>query len=488
MENRNWIWPVVWAVIVALGWWLVNGFLIERSVVRTQARRFEEVLRLIDRHYVDSVDMAQFTDVAIKQALRALDPHTNYHPPQRARWEQQRLQGHLQGIGVEFVLLEDTIFILRVLPQGPAQAAGVRAGDRIVAIAGMPAVGPTWTQDSVVSTLRGASGTAVAVTLQRNKQRLEETVIVRNRVSLPAVDVAFMVDERSGYVHLSQFSAQAYVDFVDTLRSLKNQGMQRLVLDLRNNAGGFLHAAVQLADLFLATGQTIVTTQGLQRPSASHVAQRPVEFAEPLLVLINGQTASAAEIVVGALQDNDRAWVVGETSFGKGLVQEPLWLQDSAELRLTVSRYYTPNGRCIQQPYTLFSANTPTTDSLGGIMPDIVVPPDTTAVPCWQRTPARLIFLRYVADYVTRHYGQPFEATDATLQALLHTLCPQVTATATAKDLITLRQMVAGQVAYMQGGSQAQEKIMLRTDVQLQYALGQWAEAIQRVPATTAAP
>ena len=486
----SWLFPLYLSIALALGLVLgAGGLSSTASAPRDQSARFQQVLQLIQDNYVDSVDLSAFTDRAIAQALEALDPHTIYSPKQTALWARNRLQGHFEGIGVEFVLLQDTIVLVRVVPNGPSEQAQLRPGDRIVAVNGRPFVGAQISQDSVVRTLRGPQGSQVRVDIQRANQRIRDILITRNQVPLPAIDAAYMLDKQKAYIHLTQFNAQVLEDFTAALTSLQNQGMTQLILDLRDNTGGFFLPAVQLTDLFLPEGDTIVSTKGLQRPDRVYQAQEDQQYPVPVVVLINENTASAAEIVTGALQDNARAWVVGQRSFGKGLVQEPLWLQDSAELRLTIARYYTPKGRCIQQPYRLLGKRllgrrpkpVSAVDSLdgisdvvGGIVPDQIIHPSTTLAPCLATAQARQAIIRFAANYCASYPNQALRLTPVQWVDLFNICCAEEP---TAAALLVLRQQLTQRIAYMRRGAEGLRQVAAPYDTLLQTAIRSFPQA-----------
>lgn len=374
--------------------------------------KFREILTLIDRDYVDTVNTDQLVDVAITKMLENLDPHTTYISPKDVELAKTQLEGDFDGIGIEFFILKDTIQVVTPLSGGPSEMVGLRAGDKIIAVDGENVAGIKITNRDVFKKLRGPKGTKVKLTIMRRDGSTQDFTITRDKIPTHSVDVAYMVDDVTGYIKVNRFAANTYNEFKESLSKLKGKGMQRMILDLRGNPGGYMDRATKMADEFLSGNKMIVYTDGKgERFDSKMYAYMKGDFEQgPVIVLLDEGSASASEIVAGALQDHDRALIVGRRSFGKGLVQMPIPLTDGSELRLTISRYYTPSGRSIQKPYVkgeqeygmdimnryehgeLFHADSiKFEDSLkyqtahgrtvyggGGIMPDIFVPFDTT--------------------------------------------------------------------------------------------------------------
>jgi carboxyl-terminal processing protease len=316
--------------------------------------KFRDILSYIDRDYVDTVNIEELSDYAITQMLEKLDPHTAYIPTSEMEMARSYLEGDFEGIGVEFNIFRDTIHIVAPLSGGPSEAVGLQAGDRILKVDGKNMAGVGITTEGVFEKLRGAKGTKVNLTIQRKEENKPMNfVVTRSKIPSVSVDVSYMVNDRTGYIKVARFAANTYTEFKEALVKLKKQGMQNLVLDLRGNPGGYMDRATKMADEFIAGNKKIVYTDGKGTKYDSETyARMKGEFEEgPLVVLVDEGSASASEIVAGALQDNDRALIVGRRSFGKGLVQMPIPLNDGSELRLTISRYYTPSGRSIQKPY-----------------------------------------------------------------------------------------------------------------------------------------
>ncbi|GEO02668.1 peptidase S41 [Adhaeribacter aerolatus] len=316
--------------------------------------KFRDILSYVDRDYVDSVNIEDLSDFAISSMLEKLDPHTTYIPAAEMDMARSYLEGDYEGIGVEFNIFRDTIHVIAPLSGGPAAAVGLQAGDKIIKVDGQNIAGVGITTHNIFEKLRGPKGTKVNLTvIRKNKKSPMNFVVARHRIPTVSVDVSYMVDDLTGYIKVNRFAANTYDEFKAALIKLKKEGMQRLVLDLRGNPGGYMDKATKMADEFISGNKKIVYTNGKGTKYDSETYARVKgEFEEGLLVvLIDEGSASASEILAGALQDNDRALIVGRRSFGKGLVQMPISLNDGSELRLTISRYYTPSGRSIQKPY-----------------------------------------------------------------------------------------------------------------------------------------
>lgn len=375
--------------------------------------KFRQVLTYVQNDYVDEVDTDQLVEGAIEQMLKDLDPHTSYIPPKDLELVQSRLEGNYEGIGVEFNIFKDTIHVVTPLSGGPSQKLGIRSGDKIVKVDGKNVAGIGMTNQKVVQMLRGPGGSEVLVSIKRKgEDELIDFNIERDVIPQYSVDVSYMVDDKIGYIKVSRFANSTYLEFKEALLSLKDQGMENLVIDLTGNPGGYLHRAVQMADEFISGKQMIVYTDGKEkRYTEQHFSGEKGDFeVGSLVIMVDEGSASASEIVAGAIQDHDRGLIVGRRSFGKGLVQLPIDLQDGSELRLTISRYYTPSGRSIQKSYDgnldsyymeayerytsgeLYNADSiKNNDSLvyktdkgrtvyggGGITPDFFVPLDST--------------------------------------------------------------------------------------------------------------
>ena len=369
-------------------------------------RKLNLILDQIERNYVDTIDMEGMTDAAIVGALARLDPHSVYMPPVQREEAEEELSGRFDGIGIQFNVPNDTAIVLEVIAGGPSEKAGLLTGDRLLKVDDQVIAGVGFPQDSMVRRMKGPSGTKVVVTVGRGKEVIPFE-ITRGRIPVHSIDAAFMVDDTTGYLRLSKFSRTTYEEFTETCSGLSRQGMTRLLMDIRDNSGGFLDQALLLSNEFLSRGDTIVYMEGLHRDREVFRADGRGRLKDvSLVVLISENSASSSEIFAGAIQDNDRGVIVGRRSFGKGLVQEPIDFTDGSGLRLTVARFYTPSGRCIQKPYEdyeyevynryadgeVFSVDSVklntedvhhtkggrTVYGGGGIMPDVFVPMDTT--------------------------------------------------------------------------------------------------------------
>ena len=354
--------------------------------------KVELILGSIDENYVDSVDHKKVTDAIAAAALSALDPHSVYMLPRTLEASEEDLAGNFDGIGIQFNVPNDTAVVIEVIPGGPSEKIGLQPGDRLIKVDTTVIAGVRFPQDSMVRRIKGKAGSKVTVTVRRG----DETIpfeITRGKIPTHSVDAAFMVDDTTGYIRLSKFSRTTAQEFMISGTELLAKGMSRLILDLRNNSGGFLDQALMLTNMFLHEDDPIVYMEGLHRKREDFKADGNGLLQDVKLnVLINEGTASSSEILAGALQDNGRATIVGRRSFGKGLVQEPFYFTDGSGMRITVARFYTPSGRCIQKPYTedydyevlrrYDSGEMVSADSMriedGGILPDVFVPIDTT--------------------------------------------------------------------------------------------------------------
>ena len=325
---------------------------ISEDNIYEQFNKFKDVLNYTQKYYVDEVKVGDLVTHAIEGMLKSLDPHSVYISPKQLEKVQEDFKGSFEGIGIEFRIVNDTITVANVIFGGPSEKVGVLAGDKIVMIGGETSV--KLQNDDVQKKLRGEKGTKVTVGVVRSGITDPiDIVITRDKIPLYSVNSQFMLDEGVGYMSINRYAANTYDEFIDGLRQLKSQGMTKLVLDLRGNPGGYLEQSFRMANEFLKRGQKIVYTKGRRADfDENYVATGGGEFQElPLIILINNGSASASEIVSGAVQDHDRGLIVGETSFGKGLVQRQFELADGSAFRLTTARYYTPSGRIIQRPY-----------------------------------------------------------------------------------------------------------------------------------------
>ncbi|QJD81325.1 S41 family peptidase [Spirosoma rhododendri] len=318
--------------------------------------KYREILQLIENNYVDSVNTDELVDYSIEKMLSKLDPHTAYLNATDAVAARSQLEGGFDGIGVEFNIYKDTVYVVTPISGGPSETAGVLSGDRIIKVDETPLVGGKVENTQVFKALRGKRGTPVKLTILRKGSNDPRVfTITRDRIPTYSVDAAYMIDNKTGYIKVNRFSETTYDEFKAALASLKEKGMTQLMMDLRNNPGGYMDRATSLADEFISGNKMLVYTKGKDtRYDRQTFARIAGQFEDgPLVVLIDEGSASASEIVAGALQDHDRALIAGRRSFGKGLVQMPVQLSDGSELRLTISRYYTPSGRSIQKPYVM---------------------------------------------------------------------------------------------------------------------------------------
>jgi carboxyl-terminal processing protease len=315
--------------------------------------KVSKILNLIRKNYVDSVKVDSMENLAINEILKNLDPHSLYLPPQQAKEQSENLEGNFEGIGIEYYLLSDTIFVVSVRPNGPSQKAGILRGDKIVGVDGELFKGKGYLANNIISKLKGKKGSKVIVSVLRgNDSVLKNIEIVRDKIVVSSIDVAYLINNITGYIKISKFGASTDEDFEEELNRLNSKGMKNLILDLRGNGGGYLNSATALADQFLESGKLIVYTKGLHEPRTDYSATADGLFEKgDLVILIDEGTASASEVLAGAVQDLDRGLIVGRRSFGKGLVQEQFFFDDGSAMNLTVARYYTPSGRSIQKSY-----------------------------------------------------------------------------------------------------------------------------------------
>ena len=354
-----------------------------------------ELMRYIDQSYVDRVDADSLLGATIDAMLQQLDPHSSYIDAAYFSQVEENLHGSFYGIGVEFNIIRDTVVVVTAISGGPSEQLGIRSGDRIVEVEGDTIAGTGMQNNDIINLLRGERGTEVRVGIVRpGVDEILPFTIIRDEIPIHSLDAAYLINDSVGYIKLNRFAENTMGEYLEGFDKLKrsSDNLKGLILDLRGNPGGFLHIATSLADEFLSEGQDIVHTEGRMRANKNNVATRKGRWEQGgLAILIDGGSASASEIVAGAVQDHDRGWILGNRSFGKGLVQEQLKLSDGSAVRLTVARYYTPSGRCIQRPYTdSFAENdTAKIDTFytdmgrpvfdgGGIKPDVEVAEDST--------------------------------------------------------------------------------------------------------------
>jgi carboxyl-terminal processing protease len=384
------------------------------SSIRSKNDKINSILRIIEERYVDTVNRKSLEEAAIPAMLKKLDPHSIYIPAKDLKRANEPLQGNFEGIGISFNMLTDTILVIGTIPGGPSEKAGLQAGDKIIFVNDSLVAGKKIGEEGVMGLLKGPRGTKVLLKiLRKDHYDLLPFEIKRDKIPIYSVDVVYMVNDNIGYLKLNSFAMTTVDEFMKGMKELKTKGMTKLILDLRGNSGGVMEAAIEIADQFLKEGQLIVYTKGRAQPREEAKATGKGEYkTDGLVVLIDEMSASASEILAGAIQDNDRGTIIGRRSFGKGLVQEPIMFNDGSGLRLTIARYYTPTGRSIQKPYDKgvdkyyedinerfvhgefeVSDSIHFSDSLkfttpegrsvyggGGIMPDKFVPADTLGI------------------------------------------------------------------------------------------------------------
>ena len=405
---------------ILIGTFYANHFSGNRlNVINSGSNKLSNLLHIIDDQYVDTININDVVEKAIPQILAELDPHSVYITAKDAEVASDDLKGSFYGIGIEFIINNDTISVQNVIAGGPAQKAGLLAGDKIVTIDGKPFVGKECTNEEAMHRLKGPDKSTVTVGIKRyGSKEVKNYTITRGEVKTKSISATYMLNEKTGYIRIKNFGENTYAEMLVSLAQLANDGFENLVIDLRDNTGGYLEAAVQMANEFLPKDRLIVYTQGRKSARQNYNSDGRGTYQHlPLVVLINENSASASEIFAGAMQDNDRATIVGRRSFGKGLVQQQIAFPDGSMVRLTIARYYTPSGRCIQKPYSagetkdyekdiveryqhgeFFSKDSikhegpayhtvsgRTVYGGGGITPDIFIPEDTTDVTSYYR-------------------------------------------------------------------------------------------------------
>lgn len=447
-NRRAWVNPLIYSALLIAG--VIIGSLIFRErkpekfttvSPHASAGKIDNVLDFIAQNYVDTVQRADLEEKTLVAMLHQLDPHSEYIPATELQEVNEPLQGNFDGIGVEFNIVNDTICVVHPIQGGPSESVGVKAGDRIVKVDGRNVAGIKITNKKVFDALRGKKGTKVKLGIRRvGVKEILDFTITRGEIPIYSLDASFMAEPGVGYIKISRFAAATYDEFRKAFNKLTHAGMNKLILDLRGNGGGYLNAAVDICDEFLQKGMLIVYTQGKASPKRIFKASEKGSFENnPLVVLIDEGSASASEIVAGALQDNDRATIIGRRSFGKGLVQEQIEIPDGSAIRLTTARYYTPSGRCIQKSYSngleayyseeferydngeLLSADSiHFADSLkfktaagktvfggGGIMPDIFIPLDTSYRSSYlNKVSFRGIISDFAFNYTDKHRAE----------------------------------------------------------------------------------
>ncbi len=415
MKNKSkytFLIPLLLAVVFAVGMYIGTLFIPEinfNSNTAQTSSKYNTILELIEDRYVDSVNHNMLIESSIEGMIKKLDPHSQYIPPKDLQKVNEQLQGNFGGVGIRFLIHEDTLVVTQVLPDSPSELAGLKAGDRIVQVDDSVLVDRKISNEMVMGLLKGEAGKKVYVKVYRYGEYIDIN-IVRGIINVSSIDANIMLTDEIGFIKLSSFTANSDREFIAAAKELKAQGMTKLIFDLRNNGGGFMHVATNIIDQFVESGLLEVYTEGRKHPRENYYSTSKGFLKQTkVIVLINSLSASASEIVAGAIQDNDRGIILGRRSFGKGLVQEQQEFNDGSALRLTISRYYTPTGRCIQKPYgdgidyendyfkryengeLMHADSIKHIDSLtyltpkgrkvyggGGIYPDIFVPNDTS--------------------------------------------------------------------------------------------------------------
>ncbi len=432
--------PVIIALVFVVGMSVGRHFLSEGSnSYNGGVSKVDRILNYIERDYVDSVDLVDMEKQAINELIKELDPHSSYITPENYHYVVDPLLGNFDGIGIQFRMIRDSLTVMLPLEGGPSLKAGIRAGDKIVIADGDTIAGMKMNSDDVIKRLKGPRGSEVDLFVRRSHvDSLLPFTIIRDKIPTYSLDASFMVNDSLGYIKISKFSATTIEEFDDAMVGLLRLGMEALILDLRGNSGGYLRAAIAMSDTFLEDKALIVYTKGKNRPEKRYLANKNGAFEKgALFILIDDNSASASEIVAGAIQDNDRGTIVGRRSFGKGLVQEQMDFEDGSALRLTVARYYTPTGRSIQRPYdegteayytdhyhrmldVEKSDSIPKSDTVkfvtpqgkvvyggGGIMPDVEIPFDTNFnYYFYNRVIRNSILAEQAIDYYNQHRKQ----------------------------------------------------------------------------------
>ena len=425
---------------IAIGTFYANHFSGNKlGIINTSSNKLNALLRIINDQYVDTVNMGELVEEAMPQILSELDPHSSYIPAKNLEAVNADLKGSFSGIGIQFTIQNDTIHVNSVIQGGPSEKVGLMAGDRIVEVDDSAFVGKIVTNSEAMKRLKGEKGSKVKLGVYRPGEKdLLHFTVIRGNIPVKSIDAAYMINEKVGYIKVNKFGETTYPELLIALAKLNQKNCEGLIVDLRGNTGGYMAAAIQMVNEFLPNNRLIVYTQGRKSPREDYNSNGTGSNQKmPLVVLVDEGSASASEIFAGAIQDNDRGTIVGRRSFGKGLVQQPIEFSDGSAIRLTIARYYTPSGRCIQKPYEkgkeseyeldlltryehgeFFSADSIKQDETevyhtrlgrpvyggGGIMPDIFVPQDTTGMTSYFRMAAnRGLIIRYTFDYTDQN-------------------------------------------------------------------------------------
>ena len=454
-NNKNRFMPLLLAVCliagILIGTFYANHFSGNKlGIINTSSNKLNALLRIIDDQYVDSVNMANLVEDAMPQILEELDPHSSYFSAKDQEAANADLKGSFSGIGIQFTIQDDTIHINSVIAGGPSEKVGLMAGDRIVEINDTAFVGKIVTNQESMRRLKGEKGSKVKVGVYRpGEKEILDFTITRGDIPVQSIDAAYMVNDKFGYIKVNKFGETTYPELLVALARLSQENCEGLIIDLRGNTGGYMAAAIQMVNEFLPDNRLIVYTQGRKSPRQDYTSNGTGSSQKmPLVILVDEGSASASEIFAGAIQDNDRGTIIGRRSFGKGLVQQPIEFSDGSAIRLTIARYYTPSGRCIQKPYAkgndteyemdiitrykhgeFFSADSIKQNKEetyytsigrpvyggGGIMPDIFVPQDTTGMTSYYRMAAtRGLITRFSLDYTDKNRKslQEYSTTD----------------------------------------------------------------------------
>ena len=426
-KKQNRYLPLFLAIAVAIGI-LIGSFFANRfsgnrlNIINSGSNRLNNLLHIIDDQYVDPVNLDSLVETAIPQILSDLDPHSVYISSKDAQISADDLKGSFSGVGIEFVIREDTVHVQGIIKNGPAERAGLLAGDKIVEVDGKKFVGKEVTNEEAMHRLKGPKDTKVKIgVLRYGEKKVKTFEVIRGDIPIRSVTSTYMIDDKTGYIKIKNFGQNTYPEMIIALAKLSQSGFSNLIVDLRDNTGGYLESAVKIINEFLPANKLIVYTQGRKSPRQDYRSDGKGSYQDiPLIILINESSASASEIFAGAIQDNDRGTIIGRRSFGKGLVQQQMGFTDGSMIRLTIARYYTPSGRCIQKPYTpgdgkdyeidllqryqngeFFSQdsikhtgpafhtnNGRTVYGGGGITPDIFVPEDTIGITSYYKEAA----------------------------------------------------------------------------------------------------
>jgi len=522
MENKQnqYLIPIVMACFLAIGLLLGKKLTPQQELVaggEVRYQKIEEIIHVLDERYVESVDSEELFEKTISDMLHKLDPHSNYIPAEDLKAMNESIEGKFSGVGIRFFIIRDTLCITNVLPYSPAEKSGLQSGDKILSVDKKPIVGSGIKNDEVMGMLKGIAGTEVKLTILREGKTLSKSVL-RGSIPVESVVASFMISKDVGYIRINQFSVATSEEFHYASQNLLKQGLKKLVIDLRHNGGGVLTGATEIADEFLKANVAIVETRGEHSRQYTYRATKNGNLDDiDVAIVINSNSASASEILAGAIQDNDRGIIVGRRSFGKGLVQEDMMLRDGSNLRLTIARYYTPTGRCIQKSYEqgadsyyndqmdryengeMYKADsTLLVDSLkfttpggkvvyggGGIMPDVFVPYDTTGN-SWYYTELRYssAFTTFAFDFVegrrkewksVRAFKETFDVSEEILNDFVNFAEEEAQIELRPDDLETsktlIKRTIKGEIARQLWVEQGYYQVQIDTDADVQEAV-----------------